>query len=302
MQERYWLYRRDNGVYYLQDRKNGKQQSLKTKDRAEAKRLAAGRNQAEQMPALNLAMARTYLLAKSPQMVTRTWGDVMKDKEAQYAHAGANSTLKRWQKVCRSKPWSVLHALPLVETEPDHFLSVLRHPDSGSSTNVWLRILHNYALDMSWLLAAVLPKKRWPKIHYKEKRGITEDEHRSILALAVEGTEEAAYYELLWETGGSQTDIASLDDTRIDWDQRSILYRRMKTQNRGYEFAKVRLGSRLIALLEGLPKQGPLLPTLAAMSLENRAKLFRRRVRALGLKDISLHCYRYAWAERARKA
>jgi integrase len=135
-----------------------------------------------------------------------------------------------------------------------------------------------------------------------DRRGITEQEHRRIQALAGEGTEEADYYEVLWETGGSQSDIATLDADRIDWEQRSILYRRMKTQNRGYEFAKVRLGARLVAVLERLPRQGPLFPQLAAMSLENRARLFRRRVHALGLKNISLHCYRYAWAERARKA
>jgi integrase len=226
----------------------------------------------------------------------------MADKEKHYASTGAVSTLKRWQKVCRSRPFALLHVLPLVETEGHHFMAVLRHADSGTSTNVWLRILHNHAVDMGWLLAPVLPKKVWPKIHYNERQGITEAEHRRILALAGEGTEEADYYEVLWETGGSQSDIATLDADRIDWDQRSILYRRMKTQNRGYEFAKVRLGARLVAVLERLPKQGPLFPQLAAMSLENRARLFRRRVHALGLKNISLHCYRYAWAERARKA
>jgi hypothetical protein len=123
----------------------------------------------------------------------------------------------------------------------------MRHARAGNSTNKWLRIMHNFALDMGWLLAPVLAKKAWPKFQVIDRRGITEAEHRAILALAGEGTEEAAYYELLWETGSSQTDIASLDDTRIDWDQRSILYRRMKTQNRGYEFAKVRLGTRLCA-------------------------------------------------------
>ena len=56
---------------------------------------------------------------------------------------------------------------------------------------------------MGWLLAAVLAKKAWPKIKYKDKRGITEEEHRKIVADTKDDHERRLYYELLWETGGS---------------------------------------------------------------------------------------------------
>ena len=45
------------------------------------------------------------------------------------------------------------------------------------STNIYLRRIHNFALDMNWLPWPVLPKKRWPAIKFKDKRGITLAEH-----------------------------------------------------------------------------------------------------------------------------
>lgn len=38
------------------------------------------------------------------------------------------------------------------------------------STNVDLRKLHNFALDMDWLPKAVIPKRQWPEIRYKETK------------------------------------------------------------------------------------------------------------------------------------
>lgn len=302
MRNRFRLIHRGNGYYYWHDTVTGERQSLETRDKVMANRLLMAKNQSFEQPALNLAMARAYLMGKSPQMVTRTWKDVMDAKEERYRHQGVVSTLKRWQKVCRSQPFQHILDRCLVETEPEHFLSVLHHPQAGTSTNVWLRILHNYALDMSWLLAPVLAKKVWPKIQYRDRRGITEKEHLLILEKAKDHPEECNYYKLLWETGGSQTDIATLTADRIDWEQKSLLYRRMKTQQRGYEFAKIRLGKRLLAMISELPQQDYLLPNLASMSMENRSRMFRRRCESLGFKNLSLHCYRYAWAERARKA
>ncbi len=302
MRNRFRMVHRRNGFYYYHDIATGDRLSLGTRDMEEAKRLLMAKNQSTEQPALNLAMARTYLMGKSPQLVTRTWGQVMVEKEEHYRHQGVASTFSRWQKVCRSRPFQLIANRCLVETEPEHFVAVLRHSQAGTSTNVWLRILHNFALDMGWLLAPVLAKKVWPKIQYKERRGITEKEHRSILEQVQDQREERCYYELLWESGGSQTDIATLTADRIDWDQRTLFYRRMKTQRRGYEFAKIRLGNRLCAILAQLPKEGYLFPTLARMSMENRSRMFRRRCESLGLKNLSLHCYRYSWAERARKA
>jgi integrase len=38
------------------------------------------------------------------------------------------------------------------------------------------------------------------------------------------------------------------------------------------------------------------------MSANHRASEFRRKCRVLGISGVSLHSYRYAWAERAKKA
>ena len=67
MQERYPLYQRHNGIYYLEDVATRKQESLKTKNRSEATGLLTARNQASAHPTLNLALARTYLLGRSPK-------------------------------------------------------------------------------------------------------------------------------------------------------------------------------------------------------------------------------------------
>jgi len=53
--------------------------------------------------------------------------------------------------------------------------------------------------------------------------------------------------------------------------------------------------------LAQLPREGNLFPRLAELHEKHRAKLFRRRCLGLGIHGISLHSYRYAWAERARR-
>ena len=75
--------------------------------------------------------------------------------------------------------------------------------------------LHNFALDMNWLPWPIVPRKRWPQINLREKRAITFEEHRKILA-GESNAELRDYYELLWQVGGSQTDIASLRGGDID--------------------------------------------------------------------------------------
>jgi hypothetical protein len=184
MQERYRLFRRGNKKYYFEDSVTGKQYSSRTKDLGEARQLIAARNQAAQQPALNVLMARTYLQAKSPELLTRTWDDVLKEVEATY-HGG---TKDRWQRFAKSKPIDMIRKIPLVHTEASHLLAVLRHPRAGTSTNVWLRRLHNYAFDLGWLLSPVLSRKAWPPVRYKNRFGITLEEHSQIIA--AEGNQE----------------------------------------------------------------------------------------------------------------
>ena len=55
-------------------------------------------------------------------------------------------------------------------------------------------------------------------------------------------------------------------------------------------------------MFKDLPGQGMLFPRLAEMDEKHRASLFQMTCRRLGIKGISLHSYRYAWAERAKVA
>ena len=69
--------------------------------------------------------------------------------------------------------------LSLLETRPEQLLKVM---EVGTvSTNVVLRRVHNFALDMGWLPGSVIPKKHWPKVRFREKRAITPEKHRAIL-------------------------------------------------------------------------------------------------------------------------
>jgi hypothetical protein len=49
------------------------------------------------------------------------------------------------------------------------------------------------------------------------------------------------------------------------------------------------------------PTIGPLFPYLRSVRSSDRATEFKQRCEGLGIKGVTLHSYRYAWAERARK-
>jgi len=71
-------------------------------------------------------------------------------REIEMAYRGP--TLIRWRKAILSPPFQSIKGLKLLDTEAEHFLKVLRHERAGVSTNVQLRILHNRALALGWLL------------------------------------------------------------------------------------------------------------------------------------------------------
>lgn len=48
---------------------------------------------------------------------------------------------------------------------------------------------------MSWLLSPLIPKRQWPRVHFKARRAITREEHGRILA-AEFNPERKAFYEL----------------------------------------------------------------------------------------------------------
>jgi integrase len=143
----------------------------------------------------------------------------------------------------------------------------------------------------------VLPKKQWPTVVYGPKRAITHEEHLTIVARE-QNLERRAYYELCWHLGGSQGDLASLSAEDVDWSKRAVSYWRKKTKN----VALLHFGDEIAALLGRLPKSGPLFPSLHPVRASDRATEFKQRCRGLGISGVTLHSYRYAWAERAKVA
>jgi integrase len=291
MKQRFILYRRSNGKFYAEDTVTRKQSSLKTRDEAEALTLLHSKNEAFRQPVLNLQIARAYLSASDAEVAKRTWQVPMNEMTM----TKIGPTLERYERAMLDKAFDMIRELPILETRAEHFLKVLR---SGTvATNVYLRRIHNFALDMTWLPWPILPKKQWPKVQFKEKRAITSEEHQAIIARE-KNPERRAFYELCWHLGGSQSDIAHLKAEDIDWRDRTIAYRRQKSKTA----ALIYLGDEVLKILQTLPKRGPLFPYLIRVRSGDRATEFKQRCQGLGIEGVTLHSYRYAWAERAKSA
>jgi hypothetical protein len=241
MQDRYWMFQR-NGVFYIEDKLNGKQKSLRTRDAVAAKRMLAGKNQATEQPQMNLAMAKVYLSFQSPEMMSRTWDDVMKEMEQAYH----GPTLDRWRTQMKCAAFQGLRKLVLIQTDSSHFLSVLRHPRAGTSTQKWLRIMHNRAMDLGWIMAPVMARRIWPKLRTKRAKAITADQHARLVA-AEKDAEFRNYLQMLWEIGGAQTDTARLHRDNVDLFNRRITYTRQKLESMvvyQFEIQNPRYGSQ----------------------------------------------------------
>ena len=291
MKQRYGLLKRPWGVWYLKDKVTGKQTSLGTRSKSEAQKLLHAKNEAHAQPMLNRKMALTYLSATDPEAVSRDWAYVL-DQKIKTVHG---NTRKRWKGVKASKSFATILRLPLMETQAQHFLAVIQ--SGGVSANAFLRKLHNYALDMNWLSGPVLPKAQWPRIKYKDKRGITLEEHRRIIEREP-NPERRAFYEICWHFGGGQTDMASLQAENIDWSRRLLSYYRCKTG----ELAQIHFGPDAEKVLRSRPASGSLFPYLIGVREADRATEFKQRCQGLGIEGVTLHSYRYAWAERAKRA
>jgi len=289
MKSRYRLFLRRKSVYYAFDNTTKTFKSLKTKDKAEAARLLMAMNEAGKQPAMNLSLARVYLKHSDPMVSVRTWQHVL---EA-IIQMKTGPTQARWKSAAKDKAFDLIRDRVLIETQAEHLLEVLR---TGTvSTNAFLRKVHNFAMDMSWLPTIVIPRRQWPAIHYKEKRAITFEEHQKIIAAEV-NPERKALYQMCWHLGGSQGDIANLKGEDVDWTNGTVSFVRKKTG----VAVLVHLGDEALNLFKDLPSEGVLFPYLSRVRANDRATEFRSRCRQLGINGVTLHSYRYAWAERAK--
>lgn len=291
MKNRYRVFRRGWGTFYCEDLVTKKQTTLKTRDKDEAYRLVAAQNENEDAPAFSLHLARVYWKAGDPAAAQRTWQHVMDE----IPKLKTGETQHRWLTAIKDKALDSIRNMVVLETQAEHFLKVL---ENGSiSTNIYLRRIHNFASDMNWLPWPVLPKKRWPAIKFKEKRGITLAEHQAIVAREL-NPERKAFYQLAWHLGAAQSDIAFLEAGNIDWEHSVISFARKKTGS----IAIMRFDEDVAEILRDLPDSGPLFPYLRTVRAGDRATEFHQRCVGLNIKGVTLHSYRYAWAERAKTA
>jgi integrase len=293
MKTRFRLIRR--GVrgdrFYCVDTATGKRHSLKTSDEDQAQELVKSKNDAVRKPEMNLQMAQVYLHHSDAALSTRTWQFVME----QIVTTKMGNTRERWEYAIEDKAFDLIRHRKLIETTPEQFLAVLQ--EGTVSTNVYLRRAHNYAMNMYWLPRPVLPKPNWPVVRHKERRGITLAEHNKIIDRE-HNPATRAFYQLLWYLGGSQTDVATLLAEDVDWKNRTVSYSRRKNG----KCALMAFGDQVATIFKSLPARGQLFPALARIHERHRAKLFIKRLATVGLSGISLHSYRYGWAERAKEA
>ena len=98
-----------------------------------------------------------------------------------------------------------------------------------------------------------------------------------------------------------------MTDEDIDKDDHLICYNRKKMLQRMQENPNlkppmIKYGKKVGKVLKRRPAKGPLFPSLCKVRSGDRATEFKQRCMGLGIKGVTLHSYRYSWAERARKA
>jgi hypothetical protein len=130
---RYRLFQRSSGIYFIEDRITGKQASLQIRDKPAAQRIFNAKNESHHQPAINLQIARAYLIAVDPLVARRNWGNVM--EEIIRTKTGENQV--RWQVMAKSKWFDPIRNHPLIETQAEHLLHVLQC--GKVAINVYLR-------------------------------------------------------------------------------------------------------------------------------------------------------------------
>jgi len=181
MKTRFRLIRRGirGGLFYCVDTHTRKRVSLRTHDEDSAKQIVLAKNQAERQPVLNLQIAKAYIAGTDSGIATRTWQQAMDALIATKQDANQ----RRWQSAAKDKAIKPLLSCVIIETRGETILDALRN--GTVSTNVFLRRLHNFCVDMNWLPWPLVPKRQWPELRFKEKRAITLEEHQRIVAAEV---------------------------------------------------------------------------------------------------------------------
>ncbi len=213
-----------------------------------------------------------------------------------YASTGKQQTQQRKHNEFKQPRWNELRHKDISQTNGCDFLELLNK--GGAMTQIYLSALQQLSIDLGARSHVVLPKKMFPKKVKVAKRSVTLDEHRR-LCLNLRSYRWSCYLELLWETGAAQSDAASFRIEDLDGDV--LVYHRHKTGTRAAQHLCPKVKELLNSLKYGRD-EGLYLPAIARMSSKDRASIFRRLCKRSDIDGVTLHSYRYAWAERAFEA
>ena len=109
-------------TFWIQNNETRKQETLQTKDRDEALRLLAAKNEAHRQPIINMQIARAYLMVGDPKAATRTWAFVMdagtgapcgeRGRAAMvFADRGALGAKRAAENAASQREWQVVEAI-----------------------------------------------------------------------------------------------------------------------------------------------------------------------------------------------
>jgi len=168
MKARYRLIRRGirGGAFYSVDTKTGRRTSLGTPTRTRPRKSSRPRTSPSASRCSISKLPKPIWpgqTAASPPALAAGNGD---------AHGRQAGSQPRTLVACATdRALAPLLPRTIVDTPGELMLKVLQ---SGTvSTNVFLRRLHNFCLDMNWLAWPLVPKRQWPAVRYKDKRAIT---------------------------------------------------------------------------------------------------------------------------------
>lgn len=151
--ERYRMFKSGKTKGYFQyDKQTKRQESLHTKDRESAVRMINAANEKERTPMINRQIGLIYLASTDPDVLTRTWSDVIISYRESRKLDGPS--LERIERAGRAKAVAPLLNRKIIDTKPEEFLQCLN--SGGVSVNVYLRRWHNHALEMDWLPKRVI--------------------------------------------------------------------------------------------------------------------------------------------------
>ena len=133
------------GMFYCVDKITGKRTSLQTTNKDEAQQIVEAKNNSVRQPVLNLQIAKAYLAGSDNGIATPTWQQALDSLAS--TKQGANQD--RWRTVAKDQALAPLLPRVIIETQGELLLKAMQV--GTVSTNVFLRRLHNFCVDMNWL-------------------------------------------------------------------------------------------------------------------------------------------------------